>query len=84
MGDKTAWDAAVRQAVEDELDVQNTWFEAADLVMATPVVTDDGGGLHRVTVDVSYPFRTLINWPFLPGYNDDLMLRRVVVMRGIR
>ena len=85
VGNKAAWDAAIRQAVEDELDVQNnSWFDANSLVMAEPLVADDGGGLRRVTVDVSYPFQTLINWPFLPGYNDALMLRRVVVMRGIR
>jgi Flp pilus assembly protein TadG len=85
VGNKAAWDAAIRQAVEDELDVQNsTKFNAADLSMAEPIVVDEGGGMRRVTVDVSYPFRTVVNWPFLPGYNDDLMLRRVVVMRGIR
>ncbi len=85
VGNKAAWDAAIRQAVEDELDLQNSnKFNAADLVMTTPVVFDEGAGMRRVTVDVRYPFKTLINWPFLPGYNDDLILRRVVVMRGIR
>jgi hypothetical protein len=69
--------------VEDEM-AANTWFNANDLVMPSPIATDDGGGMRRISVDVSYPFQTLINWPFLPGYNDQRMLRRVVVMRGIR
>lgn len=83
VGNKAAWDADIRQAVEDEM-AANTWFNANDLVMPPPLATDDGGGLRRISVDVSYPFQTLINWPFLPGYNDSRMLRRVVVMRGIR
>jgi hypothetical protein len=52
--------------------------------MPSPGNIDDGGGLRRVQVDVSYPFNALINWPFIPGYNSQIMIRRVVVMRGIR
>jgi Flp pilus assembly protein TadG len=82
-GSKPLWDAAIRQAVEDEL-ATNIWFDPADLFVATPVLIDEGNGLRRVEVDVTYPFQTLINWPFLANYNDPVDLRRVVVMRIVR
>ena len=80
---KPLWDAAIRQAVEDELEA-NGWFETARLTMPPPNIIDEGNGLSRVEVDVTYPFQTLVNWPFLPGYNDPVNLRRVVVMRMVR
>jgi Flp pilus assembly protein TadG len=80
---KPLWDAAIQQAVADEL-ATNTWFDAGDLVVATPTIIDEGNGLRRVQVDVTYPFQTLINWPFLPGYSDPVDLRHVVVMRMVR
>lgn len=82
-GSKPLWDLAIRQAVEDEL-ATNTWFNSGKLVIAAPVLIDEGNGLRRVEVDVTYPFQTVINWPFLPGYNDPVDLRRVVVMRLVR
>ena len=80
---KPLWDAAIRQAVENELE-GNAWFDASKLTMPPPNVIDEGNGLRRVEVDVTYPFQTLINWPLLPGYNDPVNLRRVVVMRMVR
>jgi Flp pilus assembly protein TadG len=80
---KPAWDAAIRQTVQDEL-TANGWFDAAQLTVPPSLSVDEGNGYHRVTVEVSYPFQTLINWPFLPGYNDPLDLRHTVVMRRIR
>jgi Flp pilus assembly protein TadG len=80
---KPLWDAAIQQAVTDEF-ATNTWFDAADLVVAAPLLIDEGNGLRRVQVDVTYPFQTLINWPFLPGYSDPVDLRHVVVMRLVR
>ena len=77
------YNAAVRQIVEEEM-TANEWFESASLTVQPPQMIDDGDGTRRVRVDVSYPFNTLINWPFLPGYNDPVVLRRVVVMRLIR
>ena len=79
----TIYNAAVRQAVIDELQA-NGWFQVGDLTVNNPVITNEGGGDRRVSVTVSYPFRTLINWPFLPGYNDPVMLRHTAVMRIIR
>jgi hypothetical protein len=83
---KPLWDMAVRDAVEDEL-TEGDGSERFDLNLLTidpPLIIDEGGGLRRVRIEVSYPFQTLINWPFLPGYNDTLTLRKVVVMRSIR
>ena len=82
-GSKPLWDFAIRKAVEDEL-ATNTWFNSGDLVVAAPLLIDEGNGLLRVEVDVTYPFQTLINWLIFPGYNDPVDLRRVVVMRLVR
>lgn len=82
-GSKPLWDAAIQQAVKDELEA-NTWFNSGDLVIAAPLLIDEGNGLRRVEVDVTYPFQTFINWPLLPFYNDPVMLRHVVVMRLVR
>lgn len=84
-GRKPAWDAAVRQAVVDEL-TANKWFDSTKLTVPPPVVTQEASGLWRVQVDVTYPFQTLIHWPFLSAvngraYNDPLPLHRRVVMR---
>jgi Flp pilus assembly protein TadG len=78
------WAGQVRQAVRDELGADN-WSadEQAKLAIAAPVVTRDvATGDWRVQVDVRYEFHTLVNWPFLPGYNTPLVLQRRVVMRG--
>ena len=77
------WDAGIRKAVEDEMET-NPWFDPADLVVASPQLIDEGNGLRRVRVEISYPFQTVINWPFLPGYNDTFQIRGIVVMRAIR
>jgi len=86
---KPRWDAAVRQAVVDELteNPPNRWFDASKLTIPAPLMIQEGGGYWRVQVDVSYPFQTLINWPFLDilggrKYNEPLILHRRVVMRG--
>mgnify|MGYP002626642510 CR=1 FL=1 len=78
-----AWQNAVTQAAQDEM-AANPWFDAAQLTVSNVQSIDEGGGYRRVEVEVEYPFQTLINWPFLPGYNDPVILRREVVMRGIR
>ena len=80
---KANWDAAIRSTVEAEL-TGNTWFNTALLTMPEPTNTPETLGMREVRVEVSYPFDTLINWPFLPGYNNTRNLRHVVVMRAIR
>lgn len=74
-----AWKAGVHKAVMDELG-ETTAFEPAELTITTHVVAD-GGGLNRVSVQVSYPFEMLIDWPLLP---PTLNLSDTVVMRAIR
>jgi len=80
---RPVWNAAIRQKVQDELD-ENSWFAADQLMVATPQIIDEGDGFSRVRVEVSYAFHTLVNWPFLPGYNDPIALRHVAVMRTTR
>lgn len=75
----SAWQAAVRQAVLDEM--QNVaGFDATKLSVTTTLGIDSGGATN-VTVDVRYPFQTLIAWPVLPA---SLTLRQVTVMRSVR
>jgi Flp pilus assembly protein TadG len=80
---QTAWETGVRTAVEEEMET-NGWYDNAELQVPPPVAVDEGNGLWRVTVEVRYTFRTMIHWPYLPGYNEPLQLRKVVVMRSIR
>lgn len=88
---KPLWEKKVRQVAIDEM-VENSWFNEADVTVTVPAVTTDIASefrpIWRMRVEVSYPFRTLINWPsppgLLPGYNETIVLRRAVVMRSIR
>jgi Flp pilus assembly protein TadG len=77
---QSLWNAKVQQAVRDELST-NAWFDPSKATISQQMIPETGG-YWRAQVDVTYPFRTLINWPFLPGYNTPVMLHRKVVMRG--
>jgi len=76
---QTAWTARVTQAVTDELS-QSAAFDINRLTVTVTSVTESSA-LHRTSVQVTYPFRTIISWPFLPSSFD---LRQTVVMRTIR
>ena len=77
------WQANTIAAVQNEFTkTANTWFVAADLTVPNPVLTQDGNGYWHVSVTATYSFSTLINWPWLPGYNTAVPLTRTVVMRG--
>ncbi len=80
---KPTWDAAVKQIVADEL-ATNSWFDPAQLVVPPPQITQEANGIQRISVEVQYPFDTFVNWPFLPGYNDTIILRRTVVLPLVR
>ncbi|MGD9713153.1 MAG: TadE/TadG family type IV pilus assembly protein [Thermomicrobiales bacterium] len=86
---QSIWVSKVRQAAVDEM-AGNSWFNEADLTVSTPVVTtettSESGGVWRMSVEVSYPFTTVVNWnhDWTPGYNNTIILRRSVVMRSIR
>jgi Flp pilus assembly protein TadG len=74
-----AWQTAVQQAAVDEMS-QQTGFVSTDLNVQSASI-NDGNGLWRVQVTVSYPFQTLVSWPELP---TNLTLRSQVIMRTIR
>ncbi len=76
------WNAGIRAAVEDEL-AGNAWFDRSQLIVDQDSFGENNG-MRRVRVEVSYPFQTIVSWSLIPGYNDPVMLSRVVVMRGIR
>jgi Flp pilus assembly protein TadG len=76
----TNWNAGVQSAVTDELST-NAWFNSSKVVISQEAITETGG-YWRVQVTVTYPFQTLISWPFLTNYNKTVNLQRTVVMRG--
>lgn len=76
---QTAWTAGVNQAVKDELS-QITAFDTSKLTVTTTNVVESGG-LRRVSVQVTYPFKTLISWSSIPS---SFNLQQTVVMRCIR
>ena len=74
---RPVWEAQLRAAVEDEM---GPAFEPNQITVI-PDVISDGPGLKRVTVEVSYPFETLVSWPTIP---HSMTLVRTVEMRVIR
>jgi Flp pilus assembly protein TadG len=76
---QAAWQAAVQQAAIDELSASSA-FDTSQLTV-TITTTDDGGGLRRVSVQTTYPFTTLVNWPYIP---HTFNLSQTIVMRGLR
>jgi len=76
---QTAWTAATRQAVKDELS-QSASFDNTKLIVNVSNIVEVGG-LRRVSVQVTYPFSTSVTWPFLPS---SFNMQHTVVMRTIR
>lgn len=76
---QSAWRTGVAQAVTNELSGAAAFDPARLTVTVAPVA--ESGGLWRFSVQVVYPFETLVNWPLLPASFD---LKQTVVMRGIR
>jgi Flp pilus assembly protein TadG len=75
-----SWESRVRQAVQTEMQGLGG-FNAADLQIDVPTPAADTDGLYLVHVAVSYPFRTIVNWP---GLSAMTMLHHEVQMRQIR
>lgn len=75
----TIWNAAVRQAVNNEMS-NLSGYDSTKLTLAVTLGTDNEGNSF-VTVDVSYPFTPLFRWP---NYSASLNLRQVAAMRSIR
>lgn len=76
---QAAWNAGVKLAVTNELS-QSPAFDLTKLVITSTNIVESGG-LRRVSVQVAYPFETLVSWPFIPS---SLNLQQTTVMRGIR
>ena len=55
-------------------------FSAANL-QTNFSTTTDGDGMYQLTVSVSYPFSTIVNWPGIPNH---VQINHQVVMRQIR
>ncbi len=72
------WEQQIRDAIAAEL---GPAFDPAQIVVPAPVIKTDANALKRVSVQVSYPFATLVTWPALP---NSITLTRTVQMRVIR
>lgn len=76
---QASWQAQIQTAIQNEM--QNlSGFTAANLQSSSSTTTDSDG-LFQVTVNVSYPFSTIVNWPGVP---HQIQLTHQVVMRQIR
>jgi Flp pilus assembly protein TadG len=62
---RPAWEAEIRQAARIELEGVNG-FDPARLNVAIETATD-ANGRDLVTVTVTYPFETLLNWVGIPS-----------------
>lgn len=73
-----SWEAAVRSAVESDMQgLQGYQPQQLDVAITT---TTDADGLFRVAVQVTYPFQTVIAWPGLPSpvsLSHRLEMRRI-------
>lgn len=76
--DPGPWITAITAAALSEL---GTLFDPGKVTVTNPAVSNDGSGVKRVRVEVSYPFEMVVPWPFLP---NSLTLARAVEMRMIR
>ncbi len=77
-----AWQASVEQAAQDEMTGQMGFDPGKLTFPAAPSMITDGA-FKIVEVSVSYPFQTLIKWPFL-GKGTPVALTRTVRMRLLR
>lgn len=73
------WETDVKQAVVDEMtNIPN--YDESKLVYQLSTTTD-ADGLARISVDVTYPFRSVVAWPGLPTNVD---IHRHFEMREFR
>jgi Flp pilus assembly protein TadG len=74
----TSWERGFCQAVLDEM---GSSFVTTSINVPSPVITLDSMGFRRASVQVSYPFSTLVSWPGIP---NSMNLSRTVQMRLVR
>lgn len=76
---QNVWTQSVAQAVTDELS-QSPAFDLSKVIITVSTI-NEGGGLRRVSVQVTYPFKTIVNWSMLPS---SVNLQQTVALRVIR
>jgi Flp pilus assembly protein TadG len=79
-GTTTVWRNNIREAVTAELSAQ-MGYEAARLTIPDPQLITETNGQRRVSVQVTYEFRTIVPWVVIP---QQFNLSRTVQMRMIR
>jgi Flp pilus assembly protein TadG len=77
--DADTWTSNVQTAATNEMSLQ-TGFVSANITVTTSSYID-GTGLRRVSVNVQYPFETLVKWPSIPS---TATLQANVMMRSVR
>jgi Flp pilus assembly protein TadG len=86
------WVANVTTAAQQEMTGQ-MGYNSSNLTVVSPAlsgssvtgVTVESTGLRRVTVTVTYPFHTVVNWNFgIFSIPQNLTLRKTIVVRTIR
>jgi len=75
---QTTWTNEVRQKVVDDMSAFPDFDPINNIQFSRSI---DAGGLWRVRVQVTYPFKCIVSWPGIPS---QLNLTRAVEMRGIR
>lgn len=78
------WEEEIREAVRTELRGAFDEEELAKVEVPPPTLTTDLDGMTRVRVAVSYPFDTLIDWPFVPESILHFPVTNAVEMRVVR
>lgn len=73
---RAQWEAEIRAAVREEL-AALSGFRPAD-VAVTIATAAEAGGNQRASIQVRYPFRTLVSWVGIPA---QLTFRETVVVR---
>ena len=76
---RSSWESQVQSVIQDEMQ-QLPGFAASNL-QVTLATTTDSDGLFQVSVEVVYPFQTIVNWPGVPS---QALLDRKILMRQIR
>lgn len=76
---RSTWEDGIEAAVESEMqNIPN--FDSSKLSFDLSTTTNSDG-LARIVVEVSYPFKTLINWPGMP---TEVQLRKRVEVLQFR
>lgn len=73
------WENQIRQIVAEEL-AAIPGFQDGDLIVTATAEEEESGDL-KLTVQTTYPFRTIVNWPGLP---EQAAVSQTVVFRHYR